>query len=141
MAMTPIAGTAEIKIDDSGSTQRNMSAYVTSISDLGKEITALDVTTFADSAERVLAGIEISQEFSITGPFDDTATSGPDAVFGTLVGVIADFEWHPKGTASGKRKISGKALCTSYKPTGEVKGLATYTTTFKVDGAVTIAAN
>ena len=141
MAMTPIAGTAEIKIDDSASNLRNMSAYVTSISDTGKEITALDVTTFADSAERVLAGIELSQEFSITGPFDDTATSGPDAVFGTLVGVIADWEWHPKGTASGKRKVSGKALCTSYKTTGEAKGLTTYTTTFKVDGAVTIAAN
>lgn len=138
MAKTKVSGVSVIKVDNAGGTLLDMSAYVDSISALGKEVQSLDVTTFADSAERIIAGIEISQEFTLSGAYDDAATTGADITFAARVGTLGSFEWFPAGTASGKRKISGEALCTAYRPKAEVKGRVEYDVVFKVDGAATI---
>ena len=138
MAKYKVSGLTEVKIDNAGGTLINLTSYIDTISSFGKEVDSLDVTTFADSAERIIAGIEKSQQFTISGPFDDTATTGPDATLAPRVGTLGTFEIFPIGTVSGRRKISGEALCISYKPAAAVKGRVEYEAVFKLDGASTI---
>ena len=138
MAKYRVAGNTEIKIADSGGTLRNMTSYVDTMGALGKEVASLDVTSFADAAEKIIAGIETSQEFTLAGHFDDTATTGPDAVFAPLVGTKASFEFYPIGTTAGRRKFSGTALELSYKITAAVKERVAYEATFKLDGTMTV---
>ena len=113
-----------------------MTSYIDTISALGREYMPLEVTTFADSAERFIAGIEVSQEVTIEGPFDDTATTGPDAVFSTLVGTINTIRFAPAGTVAGRRQITGEFLFTSYRPNAAVKERLSYTLTAKLDGTL-----
>jgi hypothetical protein len=115
-----------------------MTSHVDSIDSLGKGVASLDTTTFADSAERVIAGMEESQEITLEGPFDDTATTGPDAVFGAIVGTIGTVEFYPHGTASGDRKMSGEFLCTTYQVQAPVKERVSYSATFKLDGTLAV---
>lgn len=136
MAKYKVAGLTEVSIDNSAGTLLNMTSYIDTISALGREIAPLEVTTFADSAERFIAGIEVSQEVTIEGPFDDAATTGPDAVFSTLVGTINTIQFAPAGTASGRRKITGEFLFVSYKPNASVKERVSYTLTAKLDGTL-----
>ena len=138
MAKFKVAGNSEYKQDDNGGNLRNLSLYIDSIDPLGKEVQALDITSFADAAEKVIAGIETSQEWTISGHFDDTATTGPDAVLALLVGTLGSFEWYPVGTAAGRRKFSGECLCLAYKPRSEVKGRVEFEAHFKMDGASTV---
>ena len=136
MAKYKVAGVSEISIDNSAGTLLNMTSYVDTVSALGREIMPLDVTTFADSAERFIAGIEVSQEVTIEGPFDDAATTGPDFVFSTLIGTVNTIQFAPAGTVSGRRKITGEFLFTSYKPNASVKERLSYTLTARLDGTL-----
>lgn len=126
---------------NSAGTAIALTAYVDSISVLGKEVDVLDVTAFSDAAERIIVGIEKSQEWTIAGFFDDAATTGPDAVLGTMVGALGTFAWSPVGTAAGARKFSGTALCLAYHTRAAVKGRVEYEARFKLDGTITVGTN
>lgn len=136
MAKSKVGGVSIVLIDNSAGSPINMTAYVDTLESVGKEYMPLDVTTFADAAERVIAGIEAGMPISVNGPFDDTATTGPDAVFGTLPGVITTFEYAPIGTASGKRRFLCEVLWLSYKVTGAVKDRVSYTLLGTKDGTM-----
>lgn len=138
MAKYRSAGNTVVKVTDSGGTLRDLSSYVDTVTGLGKEVDALDVTSFADTAEKIIAGIEKSQEWTLSGHFDDTATTGPDAVLAPLVGTAGSLEFYPIGTTSGRRKISGSFLCTRYTVSGEVKGRIEYECLFKLNGTITV---
>ena len=138
MAKYKVASNSIIKIDNSLGTSIDLSAYVDTISALGKEVQSLDVTSFSDAAERVIAGIETSQEFTISGAFDDAATTGPDAILAPLVGTLGSWIWYPAGTTAGRRKFSAEALCIAYRVRGEVKGRVEYECVFKQDGSCTV---
>ena len=138
MSRYKVAGNSMVRIDNNLGTLTNLTSYVETISALGKEVDAIDVTAFADTAERVIAGIEKGQEFTIEGKFDDTATTGPDAVLAPLVGTLGTWEWLPKGTAAGSRKFSGEALCIRYTVEGAVKDAVKFSAVFKVDGTVIV---
>ena len=141
MAVYRVAGTAVVRIDASASgTLVAITAYVREIDGLGREYDPLDDTNFDDAVERVIPGIEKAQEFSIRGAFDNAATTGPDAIFGTAVGTILTIEWSPVGTVttSDRRKFTMEVFVQSYKVLGEVRGQVMYETRFKQDGAVTV---
>jgi hypothetical protein len=141
VAKYKVAGNSEVKIDNTAGSLVNLTSYIDSMSVLGKQFGALDVTTFADGAESFIAGIEESQEFTITGPFDDTTTTGPDVVLANLPGTIGSVEFHPVGTASGNRKMLGEFLCTFYRVNASVKERVTYEAGFRQTGSITFAAN
>lgn len=143
MAIYRVAGNTVVRVDASaGGTLVSITSYVKEIETVGREYDPLDDTHFDDTAERVIQGIERSQEFRIRGAFDDTATTGPDAIFGTAVGTLLSFEFNPIGTASGRRKINMEVFVRSYKagapsPSGEVE----YEVVFKQDNAATVGTN
>lgn len=133
-----VAGKTIIEIDNKAGTVTDLSAYVDTISGLGRQFASLDVTAFSDSAERIIAGIEESVEFTISGHYDNTTTTGPDAVLAPLVGTLGSFTFAPAGSTAPNRKISGESLCMRYTPSAEVKGRVEFEAVFKVDGAVTL---
>ena len=115
MAKYLVSGTAVIRVDNSTGTILVLGTAIDSISDnVGKEVAALDVTSFADSAERFIAGIEMSKQITIEGPYEDSGSAAPDNHYSTLVGTIQTVEFNPAGTVAGRRKITGEFLCLSY---------------------------
>tara|TARA_Y100000310_G_scaffold152510_1_gene152001 strand:+ start:24 stop:452 length:429 start_codon:yes stop_codon:yes gene_type:complete len=140
MVKRKVAGVSEFKIDASaGGTLTNQSAFIDTIDPLGVEFMQLDVTSFADTGERVLPGMQVGQEWSVSGAFEGTTGTGPDIVYSAGAGTVLSFEWYPMGTASNRRKYSGECMVLSYKPSGEAKGRVQYETRFKLDGTVTSA--
>ena len=141
MAKFKTGGNSEVKITNAGGTLINLSAYIDTISALGDEVMQLDVTGFTDTGERIIAGIRTGQEFTIAGAFDNAATTGPDAVLAPLVGTLSAIEYHPIGTASGRRKFTGTALCVAYTVNAPVKERVSYECRFKMDGAISVGTN
>ena len=143
MAKYQISGNTVVRLDASaGGALSDISDQVDTISPGGgKVIQSLDVSTFADASERVIAGIEESQEFALEGPFDDKTPTGIDSIMGSAIGTILSFEINPVGTVSTRRKYTCEVLVTSYTINAEVKEKATYNLVLKQDGAMTIGAN
>ena len=139
MAKYKVAGISEVKVSDptTTATLRNMTQYIDTVSALGKDLADLDVTSFADAAERFIAGIEQSQTFTINGFFEDTATTGPDIVFSPVNGSIGTVQFFPAGTVTGRRLFSMQAFVSSYKVTAAVKGRVEYVVVYKQDGSMT----
>ena len=138
MAKYPVAGNSYIEIDDAGGTPRNLSAYVDEIEPLGREISFLDVTGLNDAAQRIIAGPQLGQEFALRGVFDDTATTGPDAVLSGIVGSIATGSYGPAGNSSGQRRITGEFLCLSYRVISRVKHQVRFTARFRQEDSVSL---
>ena len=138
MAKYPVAGNSYIEVDDSGGTPRNLSAYIEEIGPLGEEASFLDVTGLNDTAQRVISGVGSGQELVLRGAFDDTATTGPDAVLSGIVGKTGTVSYGPAGNSSGLRKITGEFLCLSYRVISKVGDQVRFEARFKQDNAITL---
>ena len=138
MAKFQVSGNSYIEIDDSAGTPRNLTPYLVEIESLGKEVSFLDVTGLDDAAQRVIAGPEQEQEFELDGVFDDTATSGPDAVLSGIVGKIGTVSYGPAGKSAGQRKITGEFLCLSYSIASRINRLVRFKAKFRQDDAISI---
>ena len=67
--------------DGAGGTLRDLTSYITKLGDLTVSKGILDITPFGTAAAVLALGVFKTYEpFTIGGIFDDTATSGPDAV-------------------------------------------------------------
>lgn len=72
----------KVEFDNSGGTLQNMSTYITSLN--GFKINAETVdTTYLGSTwmSKAYAGVKSLDDVTIEGFYDDTATTGPDAIF------------------------------------------------------------
>ena len=86
-------------IDDTGATQRDLSVYLTDVRGLPGPRNLNEVTALGDGGARFIPGLE-DVTIVLVGIFDNTATSGPDAVLGPLRthGSAVDFEYGPEGS-------------------------------------------
>ena len=142
MAVSKVGGNTVIRVDASaGGTLNAITQYVKEMDMMGREYQALDDTHIDDTAERVIPGIELGQEFSLRGAFEDTATTGPDAIFSTAVGTIFTYELNPKGTAAGARKFTTEVFVMSYKVSMAIRGEVNYEVRLKQDGTVVVGTN
>jgi hypothetical protein len=135
MPFFKVAGSSIVRVDDASGTIRNLTAFIDSVASPGKRVASLEVTAFADSSERFIAGIEESTEVTLAGAWSDSAT-GVDAYLPALVGTIQTLEFNPAGTATGARKITGEFLCMSYVVNLEVKGAVRWESRHKLDGTL-----
>jgi hypothetical protein len=80
-------GPAQVAInydDAPGGTLRNMTAYITSIGEIGVEQINEKTNPFGQAYEsNSPVGVQTMPEVPIEGYFDTTATTGPHVVFGT----------------------------------------------------------
>ena len=125
-------------VDDTGATQRDLSAYITEVRGLPGPRTLNEVTALGDSGVRFIPGLE-DVSITLSGLFDDTATSGPDAVLGPLRTHTSavDFEYGLEGSGTGEVKYSGTCWIVSYELRSRVGNLVQWSATLQVDGTVT----
>ena len=129
---------SKLLINDTGGTQRDLSAYITDVRGLPGPRSLNEVTALGDSGARFVAGLE-DVTMSLAGIFDDTATTGPDAVLGPLRTHTSavDFEYGPEGSASGDFKYSGTCWVLTYELRSRVGRTVEWTAALQVEGTVT----
>lgn len=125
-------------IQDVNGTERNLSAFVTSLEGLPGERTVNQVTAFGDAGQKHLPSIE-DGNFNIEGMYDSTGTATPDPVLSALRTATASrtFKYGPEGTGSGKRRYTGVCWERTYVVTSRVGNAVGYRAEFLVDGATT----
>lgn len=124
---------AVFKIDDSGGTLRDISAFINEAS-LPREIETAETTTFGSSAKSYITGLT-DATISISGLFDSVAD-------GYLAGVLGqaaplEFEYGPLGSTASMIKYSGNCIMTSYEVSSPVGDVVTFSADFQVTGAIT----
>lgn len=129
-----------IEYDNSGGTPVDISQHVLSVNDVDIESLMEEVHTFGDSWEESLGiGVGRIAPIEITGLFDDTASTGPDALFKRT---------SPEGPASTARTLkftwgtnttTFETWVASYRRTADRAGLTRYTVRLQPTGAATEA--
>jgi hypothetical protein len=124
-------------IDDTGSVQRDLSAYITEVRGLPGPRHLNEVTALGDSGARFIPGLE-DVTITLNGIFDNTATSGPDAVMGPLRTHTSavDFEYGPEGSTSGDVKYSGTCWVLSYDLRSRVGSRVEWSAALQVEATV-----
>jgi hypothetical protein len=125
-------------IDDTGGTQRDLSLYITEVNGLPGVRVLRELTGMSDSGAMYVPDVENSR-IALRGLFDDTASSGPDAVLGPLNthASAVDFEYGPEGNASGDVRYSGTCWVRSYELRSRVGRLVAWVASMQVEGTVT----
>lgn len=123
---------ADFRIDDSGGTLRDISAYCDNV-DFPQTADTAEVTTFGDSSKEYVVGLKDST-ISISGSWDATADG---YLAGIVGGAAGSFQYGPAGTTGGNIKYTGEAICTSYSVTAPVGDKVSFSAEFQVTGAVT----
>lgn len=129
---------AVFKLDDSGGTLRTLTSYVDNVSGLPGARDLSPVTAFGDGGTKSIPGLQ-NITFTVSGHFDSTATTGPNAVIASLrtAASTATFEYGPEGGTTGKVKFSGECWLTQYQVDANVTDKVPFTASFQVDGTVT----
>lgn len=129
----------------------NLAGVLTDLSRKGTKISRqfpteiLETTTFqppGDSKEKMPGVTDF--KYSIEGNADSAvathlmALRGKDAPTGGTEGEGFDFEDGPEGTASGKRKITGKVFLASYSEETDVNGINKFTAELEGHGEASV---
>jgi len=124
------------KIDNSGGTLTDISAYVDNV-DFPQTVETAETTTFGSSAKTYIVGLKDST-ISISGKWDGAA-SAVDVTLSGILGQSASvtFEYGPAGSTAGNVKYTGEALLTNYSVSAPVGDVVTFSGDFQVTGAVT----
>lgn len=130
---------AYFAIDDSGGSLRNISAHVDSVSGLPSARALSDVTAFTDTGERFIPGLQ-GATFTVSGHFDNTATTGSATVLNGLRTTTAtsSFEYGPDSNTSGRTKYSGECWMESLTVDATVKDKVPFSASFRMDNALTV---
>ncbi len=129
--------TSTFKIDKTaGGSLQDISAYINDISGLPGPRNLNEVTALGDGGAKFIPGLE-NAPFTISGIWDDTGSTGPDAIFGPLriATQTLSFEYYPDAV----QKYSGECWITNFDIKSTVGSHVTYTCSLQVDGQVTRA--
>jgi hypothetical protein len=124
------------KADSVGSADTNITPYITKMGDVAVNKGAVESTPFGVSFPEYLSGVlKDYGEITLEGFYDDTATSGPNAIFNST-NIVARY-W--KITYGGGKYSAGRCWITGYTRGAEVGGYVTFTATIRTTGTVTEA--
>ncbi len=122
----------KIEFDNSGGTLVNVTAHVTEINGFSVQAVLEESTPFGEAWEASLfSGVKLVDDVELTGFYDDTASTGPDALFNSL-GDTRTL----KITWGGTKTSSVEAIIAQYDRNPAVKESTKYTVTLKPTGAV-----
>lgn len=125
----------KVEVDNSGGTLVDLSNYVTTINGISVEAILEEGTAMGDTwVEQLFTGNKQMPAITLGGFYDDTASTGPDAV----LNAIGDTRTL-KVTWGGTKTTSTEAIITSYVRTPAVKTLTKFSAVLTPTGAVTEA--
>jgi hypothetical protein len=117
----------------------DLSTYGTSV-EFNRSADSHDVTTFGNTAHRKQSGL-MDGGATINGIYDSTASTGPQAVLGPLVGGAAvELIYRPEGTGSSLPERTVDVIVTAYNESSPVADMVTWTAEVEFDGAVDLTA-
>lgn len=117
---------------------RNLSSYINSIDGVPGERELNEVTALGDGGRKYIPGLE-NTVITLEGHYDDTATTGPEAVLGVLRTDTTTRAWDygPKGSSGGFLKYSGNCFVRRFEVTSRVGDIVMWRAELQVDGQVT----
>ncbi len=104
----------------------------------GQENELADITIVGDEGRKWRQGLT-NGKVTITGLWDNTASTGSHTVLQSLVGieVSTGFEAGPQGNTSTQVKLSGECVLENYEWNTDVGDMVLFTATFSIHGDVT----
>ena len=130
---------AVFSLDDSGGTLRAIRIYLSGVSGLPGARALSEVTAFGDAGTKSIPSLA-NVQFSLTGHYDATATTGVSTVLNGLrtATATATFEYGPAGSGSGALKITGECWLTELTYDSTVSDRVPVAASFQVDGIPTL---
>lgn len=130
-------------LEDAGGTSRTLNDYIDSLA-FSPEIETADTTGLGDTAREFIPGLA-NARISISGHWDDTATSGLDVCLGGLYaaggvksdGTLPAWIYGPVGSTGTYVKYTGSCIVTSYAITSRAGEKVSFTAELQVSGDVT----
>ena len=115
----------------------SLTSYLTDIS-MDRPVDMAESTVMGLSSKTYVSGMK-DATLSISGRYDSTAASGPDAILNGIVGgaTASAFEYGPEGNGTAKVKYSGSAFLTSYNVSSPVGDVVAFSAEFQCTGDVT----
>ena len=128
-----------VKLDNSGGTLTDISAYVNSIGTVGLSYESQDVTAFSDGVKNIVIG-QPTAALTIGGPFDTTIHSHMAAIDGAVTPLSLDIQigirhaWESGEPQFGITSSSTSGfICTAYSV--DISSMK-YSATFNVIGGI-----
>lgn len=123
---------AQIFINDSGSTEREFTSYANSVT-WSRDVDTAESSTFGDDDKTYVVGLK-DASFSMEGRFDVTADGYLDGLMG---GTARAYKYFPQGSAAGLPYYSGSAILTSYETSSDLGDTVNFSAEFQNSGAPT----
>lgn len=130
-----------IEVDSTeGGSLSDISQYVLSVNGVEVEAVMEESHTFGDSwFESLATGLRKMNDVELEGFYDDTATTGPNAIFVGVQDSPADGTRTLKFTWGGAKTTTVEVFIAKYKRTATRGQLTRYSVTLRPTGAVTEA--
>jgi hypothetical protein len=126
-----------IQFDDSGGTLRTMTQYIREINGVKVEAILADSHSFGDTWFETLAtGLKKMGDVTMGGFYDDTSSTGPDAVF---IGIGNTTTRTLTLTWGGTKTTSVETVILSYERTAKVGDMTMFQVVVRPTGTVTEA--
>jgi hypothetical protein len=116
----------------------DLSSFGTAV-EFNRSADAHDVTTFGNNSHRKHGGLKDGTA-TINGIYDNTASTGPQAVLEPLLGTVVELIYRPEGTGSGLPERTVDVLVTTYNESSPVADMVTWTCEVEFDGDVDLTA-
>jgi hypothetical protein len=129
-----------VAFDDSGGSPQTMTQYVTEINEVSVESLMEESHSFGDSwFEALPVGIRKMEPITLSGWFDDTSTTGPDAIFNAPAATVATSTRTLTITWGGTKTTSVECYIKKYTRQATRNQLTKYTVELQPTGTVTEA--
>jgi hypothetical protein len=128
-----------ISLDNAAGTPTNISTYVDSISGFDLGAATLDVTSFTNSAQNFILGLDTSPAVSISGSWDSTLDTLMSAAKATKTAKTLRVSY--AGTAGGTNYVEAEVFITAYSGASSVADKVTWNASLQVTGAVSTGTN
>jgi hypothetical protein len=122
------------KLDDSGGTLRDISAYLDEVT-FPATVDLAETTTFGKNDKTYIAGLR-SRTVSLSGKWDSVV----DGYYAAALGQSAtlSFEYGPAGSGSGAVKYTGECLISSYEISNPVGDVVTFSIELQTSDTITV---
>lgn len=135
------SNSVQIDFDNSGGTPVDMSNYIHELGPIKVASAEMQEShAFGDAWKEFLAtGVRMMEPFDIVGFYDDTATTGPDAIFNDVADGPADSTRTITVTWGGSKTTSVECWISAYQRAAVRGELHLFTVTLTPTGTVTEA--
>jgi hypothetical protein len=116
----------------------DLSAFGTSV-EFNRSADSHDVTTFGNDSHRKQGGL-FDGTATLNGIYDNTASTGPQAVISPLLGTVVALVYQPEGAGASLPQRTVDVLVTTYNESSPVADMVTWTCEVEFDGDVDLTA-